>query len=229
MKKVLAYLALSLVLFSCGSSDKKEERIIEDVEHETIKRDYTVTDASSNRRPGWIEDAQVWANQNGGEVAEYRYFSFETEPKVNRQVACDLAKANARADIAAEITTFIDRSLVSTLEGAASVNENDPNVMAMKDFVDTTLVEKVQSLVFGSSVLKTYWEKRNYRKKLGAVRDFTAFTCAVYIQMNRDRLNDAVDRAARMVIDQTTDPELKAKAQDALKDAALNFDKMRRM
>lgn len=229
MKKILGHAFLAMFLISCGSSKKTTERVLEDVEHDAIKRDFVVTDASSNRRPGWIEDAQVWASQNAGEEKKYRYFSFETEPKVNRQVACDLAKANARADIAAEITTFIDRSLVSTMEGAAAINENNPQIQAMKDYVDSTLVEKVQALVHGSSVLKTYWEKRSYRKKLGAVRDYTSFTCAVYVQMERERLKEAVEKAATLVIDQTTDPELKEKAQDALKDAAVNFDRMRRM
>ena len=68
-----------------------------------IKKEYEVRDASSNFRPGWIEDAEVWAKQNEKDLDKNRFFSFETEPKVVRSVACDIAKANARADIASEI------------------------------------------------------------------------------------------------------------------------------
>lgn len=223
-----AVILTALAMSACGSSEKEEKKLEERV-HEGIQRDYVVTDASSNTRPGWIEDAQVWASQNTGDLDEYRYFSFETEPKVNRRVACDLAKANARADIAAEITTFIETNLVSTTEGSAAIDQNNPSFQAMKDYTETTLVEKVQAMIYGSSVLKTYWEKRNYKQDRGARRDFIAYTCAVYVQMERDRLNEAIQNAADMVTQQAQDPAVQQRAREALDQASENFNKIRQL
>ena len=60
-----AFLVFSLPVFLVGcSSSKKEEKKLKEVTHSTIKRDFEVRDASSNTRPGWIEDAEVWATSN---------------------------------------------------------------------------------------------------------------------------------------------------------------------
>ena len=226
--KRVSILGLAIVLGSCGSSDKKEKKLEERV-HEGIQRDYVVTDASSNSRPGWIEDAEVWASQDARDLDEHRYFSFETEPKVNRRVACDLAKANARADIAAEIRTFIETNLVSTTEGSAAIDENNPSFQAMKDYTETTLVEKVQAMIHGSSILKTYWEKRNYKEDLGARRDFIAYTCGVFVQMDRGRLDDAIQKAVDMVTQQADDPAVQERARKALDVASENFKQMQKI
>lgn len=103
MKLMSLMIALSLLGAACSSKKK-----VKDIDNTaTISRDFEVKDASSTTRPGWIEDASVWVEQENMDVMKYRYFSFETEPKVNREIACNLAKANVRADIASEITTFI--------------------------------------------------------------------------------------------------------------------------
>jgi len=215
------------LFFGCSSS-KKEVKKVEEVVHSTIKRDFEVRDASSNTRPGWIEDAEIWASSNEKNAGSFRYFSFETEPKVNRNMACSLAKANAKADIAGEIVTFIDKSIASSVEGKASINENDPNIQGLREFVSNNLTQKTQSLIYGASIVKTYWEKRKYLKDKGAKRDFTGFTCAVFVRMKKDRLENAVDKAANFVVQKTDDPETKDNVRKALKDAASNFVKARK-
>lgn len=226
--KILPMFLMLLLGVSCSSTTKDNERELEEREHSKIKREYTVVDASSNTRPGWIEDAEVWAFQNREDVELFRYFSFETEPKVSRQIACELARANARGDIAGEITTFISRSLVDTTEGSANIDPNNPAVQALRNYVDTTLTEKVTALIHGSSVLKTYWEKRNYTQKLGAKEDYSAFTCAVYVQMSRERLASAIERASTLVTAEVEDQDLKAKVEEALSTANQDFERMRR-
>ncbi len=229
MKQLLLLATVLSFAVGCSSSSHKDhERKLEEREHEGIKRDYTVTDASSNIRPGWVEDAEVWAAQNRMDSKTMRYFSFETEPKVSRQIACELARANSRADIAAEITTFINRSLADTSEGSATIDMNQPAPKALKNYVETTLVEKVQALIYGSSVLKTYWEKRQYTEKLGAKADFTGYTCAVFLQMDSARLSEAVDRAADMVLQEAADPALKEKVKKALEQASEDFNNLRK-
>lgn len=230
MKKILTSIVL-LSLTACSSTPKKEpivERPVEEVKHTEIKKEYEVKDASSNFRPGWIEDAEVWAKQNEKDLDKNRFFSFETEPKVTRGVACDIAKANARVDIASEISTFIQKTLGTSQEGNASVDMNNPKLAPLKEYMENTLAEKVQSMIHGASVIKTYWEQREYKKSLGAKEDFKAFTCAVLIRMEGERLRKSVDAAANFVVKQVDDPEAKDNVKKALQNVSDDFVKARR-
>lgn len=232
MKKILTSLCiLSLTGLAACSSSKKEpvvERPVEDVKHTEIKKEYEVRDASSNFRPGWIEDAEVWAKQNEKGTDKNRFFSYESEPKVTRGVACDIAKANVRSDIASEITTFIEKSLATTQEGNASIDMNNPKLAPLKEYMESTLAEKVQSLVHGAAVVKTYWEQREFKKSLGAKEDFKAYTCAVLIRMDADRLKKSVDDAASFVVKKVEDPEAKENVKKALQNVSDNFIKARK-
>lgn len=223
MKKLFGFLILTTLLATGCSSTKKEE-MPEDREHEDIKRDYEVKDASSQKRPGWVEDAEVWAKGHGKDTKKFRFFSFETEPKVSRSISCNIAKANARADIAGEIATFIDKSLTTATEGNANIDENNPQIESLKQYVENTLAEKIQALIHGAAVEKTYWEKRKYLKKLGAKKDFTGWTCAVFLRIPSERLNTAIDEAANFVV-KKADPEIREKVKKAMNDASTNFVK----
>jgi len=230
MKKVLTSICL-LSLVACSSTPKKEpvvERPVEEVKHTEIKKEYEVRDASSNFRPGWIEDAEVWAKQNEKDLEKNRFFAYESEPKVTRGVACDISKANARADIASEITTFIQKTLATSQEGNASVDMNNPKLSPLKEYMENTLAEKVQSLVHGASVVKTYWEQREYKKSLGAKEDYKAFTCAVLLRMEAARLKKSVDDAANFVVKKVEDPEARENVKKALQNVSDDFVKARR-
>ncbi|WP_127714522.1 hypothetical protein [Halobacteriovorax sp. HLS] len=222
IKKTFFYFSVITLLTSCGSSQK--EREVEEKENTEIQREYIVKDASSNFRPGWIEDPEVWARDKGKDIKMDRYFSYETEPKVSRNIACNIAKANVKADIAGEIATFIDKQLATSTQGNASVDENNPNMQPLREYVENTLAEKVQALIHGAAIVKTYWEKRDYKAELGAKRDFKAFTCAVLIRMNSKALAKAVDEAANYVAGKADDPETKATVRKALQDASKNFE-----
>ena len=228
MKKFLTAIFL-LSLVACSSAKKNEvsERPLEDIKHTEIKKEYEVRDSSSNFRPGWIEDAEVWAKQNEKNIEKNRFFSFETEPKVVRSVDCYIAKANARTDIASEITTFIEKTLATSQEGNASVDLNNPKLSPLKEYMENTLAEKIQSLIHGASVVKTYWEQREYKKDLGAKEDFKAFTCAVLIRIDSDRLKKSVDEAASFVAKKVEDPEAKENVKKALQNVSENFMKAR--
>lgn len=226
MKKTFFYLSVLALLASCGSGEK--EREVEERENTQIQRDYVVKDASSNYRPGWIEDPEVWARDKGKDTKMNRYFSYETEPKVSRSIACNIAKANAKADIAGEIATFIDKQLSTTTQGNASINENDPRMEPVHQYVENTLAEKVQALIHGAAIVKTYWEKRDYKAELGAKRDFKAYTCGVFVRMNSKSLAKAVDEAANYVAGKTVDPDAKAAVRKALQDASKNFEKAKK-
>ena len=150
-----------LFVLSISISCSSKKKVVDVDNSKTIAKDYEIRDSSSSIRPGWIEDAELWTEQEKMDVQKYRYFSFETEPKVNREIACNLAKANVRTDIASEITTFIQKSLASSNEGSAGIDANNPKTQPLREYVSNTLAERVQSLIHGAAVIKTYWEKRN--------------------------------------------------------------------
>jgi hypothetical protein len=218
-------LVLVVVTSACSSKPKKE---VVDVDNSaTIKRDFEVRDASSTSRPGWVEDAEIWVEQEKMDTTKYRYFAFETEPKVNREIACNLAKANVRVDIASEITTFIQKSLAASTEGQAAIDANNPKTLPMREYVSNTMAEKVQSLINGAAVIKTYWEKRNYLQTLGAKKDYIGFTCASLVRMENSRLKAAIDKASEDLVTKTDDPETKENVKKALENIDEDFVKAR--
>jgi hypothetical protein len=224
MNKIFISIVVLATLASCGSS-KKKERELEEREHTQIQRPYIVRDALSTIRPGWIEDAEVWARSHENfDLNKFRYFSYETEPKATREVACKMAEQEFRTGIAAEISTFIDKSLTTTLEGDASIDMNNPEVKALEQYVDEVLVSKVSGTVNGAAVLKSYWEYRQYLQKQGAKKDFNAYTCAVFGRISVQNLEDAIKRSVDLVKGQAKG-DLKAKVEAALKNAESNFIK----
>ena len=168
----------------------------------------------------------LWVEQEG-KSDRYRYFAFETEPKVNREIACNLAKANARTDIAAEITTFIQKKLASSQSGQAAIDPNNPKTRPMRSFVENTLAEKVQAMVRGSSIMSRYWEKRNYLIKQGAKKNYFGYTCAVLVRVGDKQLKEAIKKASEEVVKSSDDPEVKESVKEALKNIDQDFDKAR--
>jgi hypothetical protein len=224
MMKLLPLLILLTLVGACSSKKK-----VKDVDNSaTIAKDFEVRDASSQMRPGWIEDAEIWTEQEKMDVTKYRYFSFETEPQINREIACNLAKANVRADIAGEITTFIQKSLGASTEGQAAIDANNPRTQPMREYVENTLAERVQALVHGAAAIKTYWEKRNYQQKLGAKKDYIGFTCATLVRMEKSRLKAAIEKASEDIVQKADDPETKENVKKALQNLGENFVKARR-
>ena len=196
MKKIKIWaLFLTILVVGCSTSEKVEEEV-----HENLKRNYEVRDASSKVRPGWIQKPMVWAKQKELDVKKYRFFSFETSPNADKDIACNLAKANVRVDIAGEISAFINKKLTSKEEGDTFIDENDPQKKEILHFVSNVLVEKIKSHVNGAAVVETYWEKRQYMESLGAKRDFVAYTCASLVRMEEDLIRRAVEDARTMVI-----------------------------
>lgn len=226
MLKLMSILMI-LALGTTACSSKKKKTVADVDNTPTIKRDFEVRDASSTTRPGWIEDAEVWVEQEKMDVTKYRYFAFETEPKVNREIACNLAKANVRSDIASEITTFIQKSLASSTEGQAAIDANNPKTQPMREYVSNTLAEKVQSLINGAAVVKTYWEKRNYLQTLGAKKDYIGFTCGSLVRMETSRLKAAIEKASEDLVNKTDDPETKENVKKALDKIDEDFVKAR--
>ena len=222
-------LLLSVVLGGLGgfgsgcSSSTLKEGIPEERAHEAIERDYIVKDSSGIKRPAWIEDPELWAKHYGKDLGKFRYFSYETEPKVNRDIACSIAKAKAKSDIAGEIATSITKGLVTSQEGQAGIDENNPSPQPLREFVENTLTENIQATLHGAAMAKSYWEKRRYMKEKGARKDFMAYICAVLIRMESTVLQKGVQRAIQKAVTQAvrkTKAKDRAHIQKALEKAA---------
>ena len=226
MKTLLLSLGL-VFLVSCSSTKSEMDKDLEERDNDNIEREYKVTNASSNVRPGWVEDAELWASKYGKDTAKNRYFSFESTAKVDREIACNVAEAKVKSKIAGEITSFIEKTLASSKEGQASIDENNPQTKPMAEFVETTLAQKTMAMIHGAATVKSYWEKRRYMKDLGAKRDYRGYTCAILVRMDSDRLKQSVQRAADLVEKTAEQKEVKDNVKKALKDVDDNFIKAR--
>jgi hypothetical protein len=216
---------LALVLLLSVSCSSKKHQELKEQEHKNLMPDYVVRDSNSHYRAGWIEDAQEWARQNLSDTQEFRYFAYETEPKVTREMACSLARSYTKSQIAGEIQSFIELTLSSSVEGKAAIDPENPQTKPLRDYVEETLVEKIVALVHGAQISRLYWEKRDYQKKLGARADYTGFVCAALIKMPKDLLEKAIRQASQTVINQASSQEQKAQLQKALEGAEKNFEK----
>ena len=93
--------------------------------------------------------------------------------------------------------------------------------------MENTLAEKVQAMLHGVSVIKSYWEKRNYDVSLGAPSNYSAYTCAVLLRMEANALKAAINKAAQDVVKAAHDPDTKANVKNALKNIEQDFLKAR--
>ena len=212
--QLLAIFLLSSLLHSCGSSEKKPRP-------RTFAPPYRVMNAQRGIIPKWVEEPLKWAQKfDNKDAPNYHYFSYNTEAKNSRSLACKIAQANAVANIAGEITQWIKQSLGVGQEG-------DPTQMDTKlgEYVESTLAQEVQGFVVGARVHRTYWEHRLYQKDLGANRDYQGFTCAALVKIQKSNLERAIQRAQKK-LEAVASPQVKHNVKKALEDAATQFNQI---
>ena len=185
MLKVL--MIMTLLLGACSSYRPK---VVDN--KKTIKRDYDVTNASSRYRPTWIEDAQYWAKKSKEDVKNWNFFSYETTPRADRELACDIAKASVNADIASTIKNSIEKSLNSYREdGQTALSEGG----FVRSYIDRTLKSKISGNLVGVVIGKTYWEQRKFSVEKGASSNSVGYTCAILAKIQKKNLELAIDKA----------------------------------
>jgi len=195
-----------------------------EVSKSNIEKDYILREASEENRPVWIYETEEWTKTQK-DREDYLFFSFETAIKNDREVACDLAKASARAEIASEIVSYIEKTLGDSKEGSAAIDSNSPENKSINNYIESTIAEKSKAMVNGAQLVKTYWEKRNYLERKGAKKDYFAFTCAALIKIEKERVKRAIDETTQKIIQKIVDPGVKENVKKALKDVSENFDK----
>ncbi len=211
-------LVLSLLMGLAVSCSSNKKEVVKEPPAREFKPTYIVRDASNPRVPEWITEPQAWSKkEDSGDAKDFRYFASEiTELEKNKRLCLKSAEARATARIASEIVQFIKNSY-------AESTESDSEEFVTKT---DTLAQEIQSFVTGAIVHRTYWEQRSYKQELGADEDATGFVCSALVKINRKTVEKAVERAAKKIVGELENAEIKENAKKALKDAAKKFDEL---
>ncbi|WP_034730255.1 hypothetical protein [Bacteriovorax sp. BSW11_IV] len=209
MRNILIMLMVGVVAVSCSSKQEKSEDKKEEV---TFQKDYVLVDASEKSVPTWIDEPVKGDKKS--EAADHRYFVNESS-SANKRLCLKSAEARANARIAAEIAQFIKNSYTEA-------TQNDEGDEA-SEYMEEALAQEAQSFIVGASTHKTYWEKRRYKKALGADEDETKFNCYALVKMSKKNLSKAVNRSMQKLFGEIEKPEVKKRAQKALEGAEQAF------
>ena len=207
MKKGLAILTCALVLSSCGTAEKKEEKS----SAREFKLDYSLVEASDADLPEWIKKPE--SGDTSKERKINRYFVNESS-NTEKRLCLKSAEARATARISAEIAQYMKNAY-----SEATQNSEDEAT----EFMQEQLAQESQSFIVGSTVLKTYWEKRAYKEELGAEEDKTTYNCFALVKMSKKDLQNAVKQARQKLLGTIEDPEVKQKAEKVLNDISEKF------
>ena len=204
MKKLLS-LILLMSLVSCGSTPKIEEEIEKNEDRELTK-DYVLMNASDKALPTWIKVPSQ--GDYAKKRSSNRYFVNEAMNS-NKRFCVSTAQKRARTFIAEEIATFIKNSYANAMQGGGDEE--------VSEYIQEQLAAEAQAFVIGSSVLKSYWEKRNYLKKLGADQNEKKYNCFALVKMSKDNLEHAIKKSRAKLLNNISNPEVKQKTEKALK------------
>lgn len=186
--------------------------------------EFILRDSSFTERPLWLIDAKAWALENEVNPNFHEYLAYETEPKLSRNLACDLSKANIRVDLAIKLAEGFKKHMLEHIEAKVANLEKKNKYI---NYLNEQFPDKIQSFLKGAQVLGTYWEYREYRKDLGASTDYKAFTCASLIRIQKTNILKAIDLARDFLMSgkvfEKPDLELKAIIEQDAKDISKLF------
>ena len=195
---------LKIILFVCSA-------LFVACSSRSLKKDYEVVDASQKVKPVWTYNPVDWLEDNDSDDMEkFKYYTFTSEPKNSRVSACELAKLRANSEVASEVTQFIKHSLSTSTEGDTKALDSD-----LDEYMDETLTKEVQSYVVGAQTIQKYWEKRNFKKELGAKNNISGYTCSVLVKMSKANMEKAFDIAFKKLEAKSKKYDLKEKIERA--------------
>lgn len=167
IKNSLFLCILSSILFVSSCSSSKNEAF---VYTKRKMKDYKVVDASHDGYPLWITKPQNVGSKISDK--EKYYFSFETTPKINKKIACNLLKAYGREKIVKEVYKFATRGKSKSVKVLLGENGKD---LAMKNFKETKIIQ-------------TFWEDRMYPPLPGDAKYRAGSVCAYLIEVKRSEI-----------------------------------------
>ncbi len=217
IKALASVFTLSLLLASCGSSDKREEATAPPAPDKDFKMEYVLTDASEGDRPDWILTPQ---KADGEERSKkYRYFVSEAQNS-SKRLCMKSSQARGTSQVAGEITQFIKNTYSEATQGS-----EDEDVT---QYMQEQLTQEIQSFIVGARVGRKYWEQRKYMKEMGATRDYKIYNCYSLVQIEKENLNKMIRMARQKILASISDSEVKAKTKKAIKDVESKFDQLDR-
>ena len=167
MKKHLLTVSALCLLSACAS----------------FKPDYVVTDTSESSSPSWISQSKAHKIDSSSEAKQHRYYVNDAQ-NVNQRLCLKAAETRATQKIASEIA----QEIMSNFE-EINKSQDDTANSKMKD----TLEQNIQVNLHGVVVADKYWEKRAYKKEMGAEKDYTSYKCDVVVKIKKTALEDALN------------------------------------
>lgn len=230
-------------LVSCGSSPKKvvsekakdvktiyktqTNEIEIDNSSSEIQREYIVTDRYPEKVPGWVrEELRVWLKSNAKDTQEYSYFVKIGNEFTDREIACKQTSSLVMKDIASKARSFISDSFTSFIEGDSRVNKNNPDKQhQIKSFENSLTKSGVEMMLSGvDPTYGSFWEERNYRKKLGTNKNYYTYVCSTLVKIKKQILTSYVDKWLKGMVDKHfANDEQRKIVREGLKDVAKKF------
>lgn len=207
--RTLAILITLFALVGCGSSKKKN-----DTPPRERKITFDLLDFSDARVPSWIDEPETGDKQTARK--KFEYFVAESANK-NKRLCKRSSSARATAEIARQIAQFMKNSYAESVQGG-----EDEDV---SEYMQEQLAQESQSFVIGARVTKKYWEKRKYRKELGAEKNETLYNCFSLVKISKTNLEKAIRNSRAKLLTSIEEPEVKRKTEDALKYVEKKFEK----
>ena len=167
-----------------------EERVLNE---KLAREDFIVLKRSEKNRPLWISHAQKFG-KNISDSNGLVFFSYETTPKIKKEMACNIARAYAREDLSRFFIRFF-------AEG-----EED---RVWNEFLMTQGHEFLRDFLKSSRLMRTYWEQRRYRNEYDNSESIS-YTCALLISIREVEFKKAILELQNRVIKHLND----IKAQD---------------
>jgi hypothetical protein len=147
-----------------------------------VKKDYLITDVSSEKKPVWVKNG-VYNPKN----SEYKYFVSESE-NADRRLCLRSSSSRGTAKISSEIANIIENTYQEVIEDK---NLKKENISSEK------LIQTIKGYIAGVEQDGVYWEKRNYKKELGAKDDVEKYNCFTLLKMKNADYNKAVDTSLK--------------------------------
>ncbi len=191
MKKLLITVCTASLLASCAS----------------FTPDYVVTDASESSAPSWIAQSKAHKIDSSSEAKQNRYFVSDAQ-NVNQRLCLKSAETRATQKIASEVA----QELMSKFE-EKNRSADDSADSKIKD----NLEQNIQVNLHGIIVADKYWEKRAYKKEMGAEKDYVAYKCDVVVKIKKTALADAIEAYKDKTV-KTLQGENKKAMEEAIND-----------
>jgi len=147
------------------------------------REDFIVLNRSQEKRPLWISHPQKFGNKKGDGNGRL-YFSFETTPKIEKEMACNIARAYAREDLSRFFITFFTKG---------------EEHRVWNEFLSNKGHEFLRDFLKSSRLIRTYWEQRRYRNEFDESQS-SSYTCALLINIKEEEFKHAMLELQNRVI-----------------------------